>query len=261
VSRRRQAQAARWQLELVLDFAGWPWSQRLSFWLDALVILEEAAGRMNRHLQVLLSPVYDGALAPEHLADLRKSTLDDKMIREQFIRSVPPAMIEPLLGFDRPEIRSALLLPFRSPAGGIMDHVRVKVFPALTDAKGHSVKYLQPKRSAPRLYFVARCLERVVESDEPVWITEGEKKACAVAQLGFPVIGITGVTAWHGKGHCDLLPDFDAIPLVDRAVELLPDTDYQTNADVALAINGLARALGARGAKPFVRLLPLEQPQ
>jgi hypothetical protein len=216
---------------------------------------------VNRHLQLLLSPVYDGSLAPEHRDDLRKSTLTDEMIQEQFIRSVPPAMIQPLLGFDRPQIRSALLFPFRSSAGGFMDHVRMKIFPALTDDKGHAVKYLQPRRSAVRLYFVARCLERVLETDEPLWITEGEKKALAVAQLGLPVIGITGVQGWHGKGHCDLLPDFDAIPLVDRRVELLPDTDYQTNPDVALAINGLGIALGALGAKPFVRLLPLELPQ
>jgi hypothetical protein len=216
---------------------------------------------VNPHLQLLLSPVFDGALAPEHLADLRKSTLTDETIREQFIRSVPPAMIGPLLGFDRAEIRSALLFPFRSPDGGFMNHVRMKIFPALRDAAGHTIKYLQPRRSSVRLYFVSRCLRRVLESDEPLWVTEGEKKACCVAQLGFPVIGITGVQGWHGKGHSDLLPDFDVIPLVDRVVELLPDTDYQTNPDVALAINGLGIALGARGAKPFVRLLPLELPQ
>jgi hypothetical protein len=41
--RTRQAQAARGQLELALDFAGWPWSRRLSLWIDCLVILEEGA--------------------------------------------------------------------------------------------------------------------------------------------------------------------------------------------------------------------------
>jgi hypothetical protein len=168
-------------------------------------------------------------------------------------------MIGPLLGFDRPEIRSGLLFPFRAPGGGFMNHVRMKIFPALTDDKGHAVKYLQPRGSAPRLYFVARCLRRVLESNEPLWITEGEKKACAVAQLGFPVIGLTGVQGWRRKGHSDLLPDFEAIPLDGRRVELLPDTDYQTNPDVALAINTLGIVLRGRGALPFVRLLPLEQ--
>jgi len=148
---------------------------------------------VNPHLQLLLSPIYDGSLVPEHLEDLRKSTLTDAMILEQFIRSVPPAMIGSLLGFDRPEIRSAMLFPFRAQAGGFMDHVRLKLFPPLTDAHGHGLRYCQPRGSVPRLYFVARCLPQVLEGDAPLWITEGEKKACSVAQLGYPVIGLTGV--------------------------------------------------------------------
>ncbi len=216
---------------------------------------------MNPHLELLLSKVYDGALAPEHLADLRKSTLTDETIRAQFIRSVPPVMIPKLLGFDLSGIRSALLFPFRSPAGGFMDHVRVKVFPSLTDDDGHGVKYLQPKGSRPRLYFVAGCLERVLRSDEPLWITEGEKKACCVAQMGYATIGIVGVQGWHAKSSCLLLPDFDAIPLRGRMIELLPDSDYQTNPDVERAIRSLAYALADRGAKPGVRLLPRELPQ
>src|SRR5215471_11833582 len=99
---------------------------------------------MNPHFAHLLGKTYDETLAPEHLADLRKSTLTDETIRAQFIRSVPPAMISRLLGFDLDGIRSALLFPFRSPAGGFMPHVRLKIFPTLTDARGHAVKYLQP---------------------------------------------------------------------------------------------------------------------
>jgi hypothetical protein len=216
---------------------------------------------VNPHLAMLLSRIYDGALAPEHLADLRRSTLTDETIAQQYVRTVPPAMIPRLLGFDPPGIRSALLFPFRAPAGGFMDHVRVKLFPPLTDAAGHAVRYLQPRRSGVRLYFVARCLERVLRSDEPLWITEGEKKACCVAQLGLPVIGITGVQGWHAKGSCLLLPDFDAIPLRGRVIELLPDSDYQTNPDVERAIRSFGYALAARGAQPGVRLLPRELPQ
>ena len=35
------ARAARRDVEEALNFVGWPWSRRLSFWLDALVALEE----------------------------------------------------------------------------------------------------------------------------------------------------------------------------------------------------------------------------
>lgn len=39
------AQAARAAVEAALDAAGWPWSRRLSLWIDALVIVEEAGRR------------------------------------------------------------------------------------------------------------------------------------------------------------------------------------------------------------------------
>lgn len=41
MTHRQAARAARRIVELALDAAGWPWSRRLSLWLDALVILDE----------------------------------------------------------------------------------------------------------------------------------------------------------------------------------------------------------------------------
>jgi len=216
---------------------------------------------MNPHLAHLLSRVYDGALAPEHLTDLRKSGLTTESISGQFIRSVPPSMIARLLGFDIPSVRSAMLLPFRSPAGGFMDHVRVKIFPTLTDTDGHTVKYLQPKGSAPRLYFVASCLREVLEGETPLWCVEGEKKTISVARRGLPAVGFCGVEGWHIAGERRLLADFDAIRLRDRIVELLPDGDYQTNANVKRAVQRLGAALTMRGAQPRVVLLPSELPR
>jgi hypothetical protein len=37
----RQARAARAIAEAALDRSGWKWSERLSKWLDALLVLEE----------------------------------------------------------------------------------------------------------------------------------------------------------------------------------------------------------------------------
>jgi hypothetical protein len=213
---------------------------------------------MNPHLAQLLSRAYDGALAPEHLADLRKSGLTDETIAAQFIRSVPPAMLPRLLGFDLPAVRSAMLLPFRSPAGGFMDHVRLKIFPGLTDAGGHAIKYLQPKGSAPRLYFVVSCLREAIEGNTPLWLVEGEKKALNVAQRGLPTVGFCGVEGWHAKGERRLIEDFNAIRLCGRIVEVLPDGDYKTNPNVARAIQRFGAALTTRGAQPRVVLLPSE---
>lgn len=213
---------------------------------------------MNPHLELLLSRVYDGSLAPVHLADLRKSTLTDETIAEQLIRSVPPAMIPKLLGAAWERVQSALLFPFRSPEGGFMSHVRVKIFPSLTDDEGHTVKYLQPPRSGPRLYFVARCLDAVCTGTDPLWIVEGEKKALAVAQLGYPTVGICGIEGWHVGGSRDLLPDFDAIKLAGRIVNVVPDGDYQSNPHVHRAAHRFGTALGLRGADAYAVLLPPE---
>jgi hypothetical protein len=232
---------------------------------------------LNPHLEFLLSSVYDGALAPAHREDLEKSGLAKETIEGQFIRSVPPDMIRHLLGFDIPAITSALLFPFRSPAGGFMDHVRMKIFPTLAkvtrngtphwiaaadqrpeDIKHERVKYLQPKGSDPRLYFVSACLREGLEGDEPLWLVEGEKKALAVAQMGLPAVGFCGVEGWHVKGSRALLGDFAALRLRDRIIEVLPDGDYKTNEDVRRAVRRLGVALAEAGARPRAVLLPNE---
>jgi hypothetical protein len=85
---------------------------------------------VNHSLALLLSDLYDGALAPPHRADLEKSGLTDATIQRQKIRSIPPDLIDRLLGFPTPQVISAYLIPFPDPRGGWMDHVRLKVFPS-----------------------------------------------------------------------------------------------------------------------------------
>lgn len=217
---------------------------------------------MNPTLAFLLGRVYDGALAPEHRADLEHSGLAPETIAAHYFRSVPPGMPVRLLGFDVPRARSMMLLPFRAPGGGFMDFVRVKLFPALTDAEGHTTKYLQPRGSAPRLYFPAPTLrDGLDDPTRALWCCEGEKKSVAVAQAGYCAVGFLGAEGWHTKGSTALLPDFDALAIKGRVVELLPDGDYQTNPHVKRAMHRFAAALAARGARPRVRLLPSELPR
>jgi hypothetical protein len=211
---------------------------------------------MKPALELLVSRAFDGALAPEHQADLDKLGLSSATVRAALLRSVPPTMLPRLLGFDAPKVVSALLFPFRSPTGGLMDHVRVKTFPGLTDEQGHSIKYLGPRGAGPRLYFAPATHGRVVQGAEPLWLVEGVKKSLAVAQVGLPAVGFEGIEGWHQRGSRDLLFDFDAIPLTGRTVELLPDGDVQTNPDVARGAARLAEALRRRGARARLVLLP-----
>jgi hypothetical protein len=202
---------------------------------------------VNPHLDFLLSAVYDDFLAPDHRDDLHKSSLTDETIALQKIRTIPPHMIDPVLGFNSPKVRSAYLIPFADPRGGWMDHVRLKVFPAIATNKG-TIKYLQPEGSGVRIFFPRATLDAVLHSAEPVYIVEGEKKALSVAQQGLPSVGLCGIEGWHLAGARELHPDLDDVGLRGRIVNLIPDADVRSNPAVHRAVHRLVDALRARGA-------------
>jgi hypothetical protein len=201
---------------------------------------------VNAHLDFLLSRLYDDFLAPEHRADLHKSSLTDETIAWQKIRSIPPHMIDLLLGFATPKVVSAYLIPFADPRGGWLDFPRLKIFPTLTTDDG-TTKYLQPKRSGVRIYFPLATFDAVLHTADPLYAIEGEKKALSVAQLGLPAIGFCGIDGWHVKGSTALHPDLDDVGLRGRIVNIIPDGDVRTNPNVHRAVQGLVAALGARG--------------
>jgi hypothetical protein len=213
------------------------------------------------HLDLLLSRVYDQnrLTHPLHRADLYKSGLTDAVIATQKFTDVPPAMLTVLLRFNPAEVVSAYLIPFADPCGGWMPHIRMKVFPAFTDARGQTVKYLQPPSSGVRLYLPVATLPAVLQSGEPLWVIEGEKKSFAVAQLGLPAVGICGIEGWHAGGRRALLHDFEHINL-RRTVKVVPDGDVRSNAAVAGATNRLAETLERRGARAQIVMLPAEMP-
>jgi hypothetical protein len=205
---------------------------------------------MNQHLDFLLSSLY-GDHHPGHLADLRKSGLTDETTRRQKIRSVPPHMIDLLLGFEAKKVKHAYLLPFADPRGGWLDHVRMKIFPPITTERG-TIKYLQPRWSGVRIFFPVATLEAALRSDAPLFLAEGEKKALALAQLGLPAIGMCGVEGWHRAGARELHPDLDGVDLRGREVDVLPDGDWRANPAVNRAVQNLAAALERRGARPEI---------
>lgn len=214
--------------------------------------------RSNEQLHLLLSAIYSGALAPAHWVDLEKSGIIEASRIGQGIRSVPPSDFDRLLGFQVPAaVQSLMLLPYPDPAGGYFDMFQVKLFPALEDGDGHKVKYLQPRGSAPRLYFVRQVLAAVMDASRSLFLIEGAKKSIAAAQLGLPAIGFNGIEGWHVRGSRALLPDFDGIPLEGRVVELVPDGDAATNPDVARGAAAFGQALLECGAEVRLVVLPV----
>jgi hypothetical protein len=215
----------------------------------------EGSGLVNPMLGLLLSDLY-GAIAPEHRADLEKSGLAAETIAAHRIGSVPPSMIERLLGFDAAKVVSAYIIPFADPRGGWMGHVRLRIFPPYEDDQGRTVKYLGPKGAPPRVYFPLPAIPHISTEEVPLWCVEGAKKALAVSQLGLPAVGFEGIEGWHQRGSTDLLEDFARIHLTSRVVELVPDGDVQANPNVRRGALRFADALRARGAQPRLVRLP-----
>lgn len=233
-----------------------------------------AAGAMNPHLEHLLTTVFDGLLAPVHRADLHQSGLTEETIALHKIRSVPLSMIAPLLGRRAlpKDLISAYILPFPAPTGGFLDYVKLKIFSTDTSREirgdhveaqrdtwrynGGATKYLVQQASAPHLYIPIPTMDRALDSDAPLWVCEGMKKALSVGQLGLPALAIESAWGWHVKGTTALLPDFAAVRLRDRIVELVPDGDIATNPLIAYSMRQFASALRAVGARPRLVRLP-----
>jgi hypothetical protein len=135
-------------------------------------------------------------------------------------------------------------------------------------------KYLHAPGDANRIYFPPTVKEADLSSEDPIIVTEGEKKALALAgfyrdTLGQPalIIGLSGVWNWRGTvgktvadngQRVDIkgpLPDLDAIRWTGRDVFIIFDADIEKNAKVATARRRLRNDLIHRGGK--VRLVDI----
>jgi hypothetical protein len=117
-------------------------------------------------------------------------------------------------------------------------------------------KYIQPA-GTPNVLDVPRpVLDKVLDPKFGLVLTEGERKADSLASLGIPVVCLFGVWNWSCKTDKDtpyemqlLLPDFDHIPLRDRRVGVVFDSDLSSNRSVQLAAKRLVQRLRERGAQ------------
>jgi hypothetical protein len=194
-------------------------------------------------------------LAPDHLADLRKSGLSDETIKASGIACVTPRDIRKRLGYDPPSLKSMYEIPY----GDGFSRFRCFYEEGKTDPKYQ--KYFQKKDSGNRLYIPPLAASIFGDATIPLYITEGEKKALKACQEGLHCVGLGGLWNWKIKGG-GLIPDFDKIALEGRKVYLIPDNDFKKpnkhgyKKNLAQAVNQLAYALIERGATVFIVELP-----
>lgn len=177
--------------------------------------------------------------APKHvhrrdLENLRESGLTDATIRRNRLHTE----------------NGALVFPYRSLDGTVNGFARKRPHnPRVIDGK--AVKYEQPPGSPLRGYFPVGSLPKLRKGDNPVYITEGEKKALALSQLNIAAIGIGGVWCWKKKGVDELIDDLVRIDWEGRIVYVVFDYDEKprTRRQVQNAMRRLAKALRTAGAK------------
>jgi hypothetical protein len=182
-------------------------------------------------------------LHADHLADLRKSGLTDETIRAAGIYTVTPGDIGKKLGGLGNNVVSALAFPYP----GFDCYERFKVW--REDGKT-GPKYLQKTGTPNHLYLLPTV---DLQGDSPLLLVEGEKKALALMQAGYQVVGLSGIWNWCEKGQgykrakeSRPIPDFGLVNW-KRPVTILFDSDAADNPNVRLAAWRLAREVAKRG--------------
>jgi Domain of unknown function (DUF3854)/AAA domain len=178
-------------------------------------------------------------LLPHHLDNLRASVTDET-IAASGIYSAHPDQAKAIL-----RAKEFVGLGMVIPYGDGFERVRLDQ----EDGEGHH--YRTPKGERNRVYFPAN-LDKAVLGDQrtTLYLTEGEKKALALCQHGFPTIAIAGVHSWRTrfKGDSQVLPEFDGIAWKDRPVIVVFDSDIAWKPSVRDAEDRLAEELANRGA-------------
>lgn len=153
----------------------------------------------------------------------------------------------------------ALLLPSWSVTGNQVGW-QIRPDKPRTDKKSDKpIKYESPPGSHPVADVNPSRLYALYNPTCRLWVTEGKRKADALASIGEVCISLDGVYGWwrrDSEGVSKPIDDFDDIPLERRQVVLAFDSDVVRKSEVRSALQGLAAHLSERKADVQIVLLP-----
>jgi uncharacterized protein YjhX (UPF0386 family) len=199
-------------------------------------------------------------LFPHHLDHLLKSAIPRDFILQRGYRTVTDRRQLEALGFSKQQCRvPGILIPLHRVNGdGIVAYQFRPDIPRLNN-RGRPIKYETQAGAINRIDCPPSCRDGLANPGIDLLVTEGLKKADAMASQGECVIALTGIWNWRARnqfGGVTVSPDFDHIALNGRPVLLVPDSDYATNPGVAQAARRLAAILKGKKATVSVVLLP-----
>jgi hypothetical protein len=181
-----------------------------------------------------------------HLAQLEASAISLEVANERGYRTVTDKAELTSLGFVRTQLRVPGLLIPQWGVDGTQKNYQIRPDSPRSDKKGKVLKYENPAGSTIHLDCPPRCQKMLANPSFPLWITEGSKKADALASKGACALSLTGVWGFKGKnefGAVTMLNDWDYIALKDRVVHLTFDSDIENKKQVKDALQRLAQHL------------------
>jgi hypothetical protein len=210
-------------------------------------------------------------LAQYHYDMLKAAAISDDVITERGYKTITNAEDLRPLGFSSSQERApGLLLPLHTTDGQTPLYVYRPDNPRVMEDKKHCnsdgtykqkvIKYEMPKGEKMRLDVPPRCRADIGDPTIPLWITEGQKKADALASVGLCAIALLGVWNFIGtndRGGKVFLSDFMDIALNNgRPVRIVFDSDVMTKPEVKQALEVLNQRLQKKGAMIQAVYLP-----
>jgi len=181
------------------------------------------------------------------------SGLDDGTIKQRGYWTATKVKELSALGFAPAQcLVPALVIPVHTVDGGNTPKTLYQIRPAsprLIDGK--PVKYETVAGQGMRIDVPPQVYPVLGDPREPLYITEGAKKADAAAQRLLACIALLGVWNWRGRGIDGgvlELSDWDAIALKGRQIFICFDSDVMTKPQVRGSLIRLAAMLRRRGA-------------
>jgi hypothetical protein len=187
-------------------------------------------------------------LSDPHAQHLASSDIDSAVSAERGTFSAKRGKDVPQGGGWLPK-KPGIVFPVHTLDGRIFHRLR-------PDKPGQMAKYMQPKDHPNRLDVHPRQHERIKQPGGMRYVTEGEKKVDAGVSHGALMVGQSGVFNGQRDKGTALIDDWHYLPLAGEDYAICYDSDIDTNEQVQLAADRLARLLEAEGANVHITLLP-----
>ena len=191
----------------------------------------------------------EGALLSAHHSEmLRASAIAENVIAARGYWTATRVSELERLGYRRNTVGApALVIPVLGPDGGLAGYqVRPDVPPVID---GKIAKYLSPPGGGIVLDVPSTCRPLIGSARVPLWVTEGSKKADALASAGVCAVALLGVDCFD----CEA---WDRVALGERRVYVAYDSDVMRKRTVYGALERLSRFLATRGAELWYVYLP-----